>query len=457
MRRSIVTMLFLISVVGGIGMDVRAQNSAPSTPEGTPPVATYEEIADQYGAMRDAILQEGRQVTEQVISGEVAAIVDRMSEELQAMTTPEDLEQLIDDLQRDQVRFELPGIDVTFNGHLDGETIDGFVTGGGIGGFALTRSAEGDDADILAGAWNGTLSAGGETVDLEVLIEPGETGWTGTASIPAWELVDSPLGEIAYAESLPIGEMIDDQALPHAPSVRSYWARYAWGDENLSFQYVFDQDGILTMVQIAPEETFPERPPDAAVAGLTWPLAGLWWVVWGGESVLQNYHAVAPAQRYALDLLIWNDGATFAGDGSQNEDYWAWGQPIVAPADGTIVDVVDGVPDNVPGVSNPEGGQGAGNHVVLRVDDQRFIFLAHMQEGSIAVQVGDEVETGQLLGLVGNSGNSSEPHLHIHAQSVQGFADPAADGLLLEFERLNVDGENVENPRVIQGSFIAAP
>nr|WP_265013628.1 M23 family metallopeptidase [Marinobacter zhanjiangensis] len=85
----------------------------------------------------------------------------------------------------------------------------------------------------------------------------------------------------------------------------------------------------------------------------------------------------------------------------------------MAPCDGTIAKVVDGLPDMPVPVMDP--GNRAGNY--LAVDCERFfVILAHLKQGSIRVQTGDKVESGQPLGEMGNSGNSSEPHLHVHAQ-----------------------------------------
>jgi murein DD-endopeptidase MepM/ murein hydrolase activator NlpD len=103
-------------------------------------------------------------------------------------------------------------------------------------------------------------------------------------------------------------------------------------------------------------------------------------------------------------------GAKRKGDGKANSDYFAYGREIVAVADGTVVTVVDGVPENIPGVM--AGYAIKGNYVVVRHGPKLFSLYAHLQPGRIRVKPGDTVKRGTVLGLCGNNGHSSEPHLH---------------------------------------------
>lgn len=144
------------------------------------------------------------------------------------------------------------------------------------------------------------------------------------------------------------------------------------------------------------------------------PLDGQVTVVWGGPSRTVNYHAAMAAQRYAYDLLVTVDGRSFRGDGFALEEYYAFGRPVLAPAAGIVRVVHDAEPDR--GIGDWPGRPSAGNHVVIEVGAREFLFVAHLQQGSIAVSPGDRVEAGQLLGRVGNSGDSSEPHVHVHLQ-----------------------------------------
>lgn len=150
-------------------------------------------------------------------------------------------------------------------------------------------------------------------------------------------------------------------------------------------------------------------------AALQLPFDGEWYVLWGGRSVGQNRHAVAGDQRFAYDFLVLRDRRSFSGGGEENCEYYCFGQPVYAPAAGVVIDVIDSIPDNLPGVMNP--ALPAGNCVILDHGESEFSVLAHLQESSPKLRKGETVRAGDLLGLCGNSGNSSEPHLHYHLQN----------------------------------------
>jgi murein DD-endopeptidase MepM/ murein hydrolase activator NlpD len=100
---------------------------------------------------------------------------------------------------------------------------------------------------------------------------------------------------------------------------------------------------------------------------------------------------------------------------------------------------------------NPD--QPLGNYVVIDHQNGEYSFLAHLKQGSVAVQVGVRVEPGDLLGLCGNSGNSSEPHLHYHLQNAPGF--PGGQGLPAQFQSYTADGVMVERGEPVRGQVVA--
>lgn len=151
--------------------------------------------------------------------------------------------------------------------------------------------------------------------------------------------------------------------------------------------------------------------------------------------------------------MKWRRGGTAAGDGTSNKDYFAFDQRIVAPASGTVVEAVDGVRDNRPGVELENPAAPAGNHVVIALGGGPHVVLAHFKRGSLRVRAGQRVRSGQLLGRVGNSGNTSEPHLHVHVQD--GPELFAGIGLPIAFGPLVVSGDRVARARPVQGQFIA--
>lgn len=145
------------------------------------------------------------------------------------------------------------------------------------------------------------------------------------------------------------------------------------------------------------------------------PFDGDWHVAWGGRSFRRNRHSVASDQRFAYDFLQLEHGWSFRDHGERNEDFICFGQPTYAPASAAVVSACDGVPDNIPGEMS--GKNPLGNYVVLDHGNGEFSFLAHFQMGTLIVRPHTKVEAGDLLGKCGNSGNSSEPHLHFHLQN----------------------------------------
>ncbi|QES87703.1 peptidoglycan DD-metalloendopeptidase family protein [Rhizosphaericola mali] len=168
------------------------------------------------------------------------------------------------------------------------------------------------------------------------------------------------------------------------------------------------------------------------------PFRGVWDITWGGDTKALNYHVENEAQKNAFDFVVkGNNGNTFKTDGRNNEDYYAFRKDISAPCDGVIVLTVDGVKDNIPGVFNPIFL--TGNSVILKTENNEYLFFAHFKQHSIVVKEGQFVKQGQLLGLCGNSGNSSEPHLHFHIQNVEDMN--VATGVKCYFSKILVNGQ----------------
>jgi len=181
------------------------------------------------------------------------------------------------------------------------------------------------------------------------------------------------------------------------------------------------------------------------------PFKGEWTVAWGGRDIAQNYHAFTRDQRFALDLLMMRDGKTHTGDGKDLKEYFCYGQPILAPAAGTVVWVQDSLPDNHPGEMDKV--HPTGNCVILDHGNSEYSLFAHMQPGSLRFKAGDRVREGEVIGLCGNSGNTSEPHLHYHLQDGPRFHD--ADGLPPRFFDLYVNGVHVDTAEVVQKQRIS--
>lgn len=149
-----------------------------------------------------------------------------------------------------------------------------------------------------------------------------------------------------------------------------------------------------------------------------------WTVIGGGPTRERSHSWSILTQRYAYDFVITDgDGNTHTGDGSRPEQYFCFGEPILAPADGVVVAAHDGHRDGprAGGWLDLRQHNILGNWITIEHADGEYSVLAHLQCGSVEVAPGDRVERGQQIGRCGHSGNSTEPHLHFHVQDRQNF------------------------------------
>ncbi len=209
---------------------------------------------------------------------------------------------------------------------------------------------------------------------------------------------------------------------------------------------------ISAQVGEYPDALQIETAPLAVVRGpvvISSPLRGDQWQAANGPSNTSVHRrALIPingraviAQRFAIDWIrLYPDGASFHGNPRDNRNYLAFGQPVYAVADGTITELKDGIAENVPGtpISPVTLETVAGNHLMLDIGNGRFALYAHLQPGSLRVRLGERVHRGQVLGLLGNTGNSTEPHLHF--QICDGHSPLGSEGLPYAFASFEVQG-----------------
>lgn len=179
---------------------------------------------------------------------------------------------------------------------------------------------------------------------------------------------------------------------------------------------------LVTMIRY--RRRYPNRERHVSGTALSLPYEGQRTVINGGVTEETSHSWVIVAQRYAYDFVIIDDGATHTGDGTDLADYYAFGEPIRAPASGTVGKTKDRLRDH------PHPGSGwlewrtwdiRGNHVVIKHADGEYSLLAHLRKGSVAVSPADHVERGEVIGECGNSGHSGEPHLHYQLQDHPNF------------------------------------
>jgi hypothetical protein len=147
------------------------------------------------------------------------------------------------------------------------------------------------------------------------------------------------------------------------------------------------------------------------------------------------------AERFAIDWVkIGPNGNTYHDDEHRNENYWAFGQPVHSVASGEVVAAVDSIADNTPHAPVPPITLAniAGNYVTVRIGPNRYATFAHLKRGSVRVRVGARVAAGEVIGLLGNTGQSTAPHLHF--QITDGKSVLASEGVPFVLDRFRFLG-----------------
>lgn len=181
------------------------------------------------------------------------------------------------------------------------------------------------------------------------------------------------------------------------------------------------------------------------------PLRGPGWLAANGPSNISGHRRTIIVlegraripQRFATDWVkLGPDGRLFHDDPSKNANWYDFGAEVLAVADATVVAIKDGLPENVP--LSPQRivpitlETVGGNHIILDLGNGYFAFYAHLQPGSLRVKVGDRVRRGQVLALLGNTGNSDAPHLHFHVADAN--SPLGSEGLPFVFDAFETQG-----------------
>lgn len=140
---------------------------------------------------------------------------------------------------------------------------------------------------------------------------------------------------------------------------------------------------------------------------LSLPFDGIWHVVQGNRGIVS--HLKGKKGEFAWDFIIHKSGKQAEGDAGMNENHFCWGQPLIAPAPGIIVETLDSLHDHDPYLPDPPQ---VGNHVYIDHQNGEISLLYHLMYQSVVVHVGQSVDRGQKIGLCGDTGISMFPHLH---------------------------------------------
>ncbi len=173
----------------------------------------------------------------------------------------------------------------------------------------------------------------------------------------------------------------------------------------ISFPFLFTMNVIMFAYPVNAQEVTP------SVTAI-WPLTDKTVVGWGGDTTTDNLpHVTWASERWAYDLVMepYNTGS------SELEGYGIWDKEVVAPVSGIIVEAYDDEDDILPNTEEFKSSEG--NHVYIKIDETgTYLLLNHFKKDSVTIKTGDHVNQGEVIGRVGNSGSTSEPHLHIQHQ-----------------------------------------
>lgn len=256
-----------------------------------------------------------------------------------------------------------------------------------------------------------------------VVISGGETGPTFGPSHSGYILMDVTLPKSSVVPGL-IRHRI----------VTTRQSRAAAGDDHQGAAAL--PSGFETGATFIAAETHVDRNPTFAIAP---PLRGPGWLAGNGCCDEINPHRAAVIaingslfvpERFAIDFVqLDHENRPFSGPPDRLSSYAYFGVPVYSVADGIVLEAKDGAAEETPGAlpARKTLETLAGNHVVVDIGDGHFVVYAHLQEHSLRVKPGDRVRRGDVLGLLGNTGNSSNPHLHFHI--MDGPSALASNGL----------------------------
>ena len=181
------------------------------------------------------------------------------------------------------------------------------------------------------------------------------------------------------------------------------------------------------------------------------PFAGTWLVYLGGHGLFDNVYQQTDDQQFAMDFILLKNGVPFSGDASTNEQFYCFGQPVLAPADGTVVQIVNDIGDNAPGQASQDKPKG--NMIMISHGNREYSLLTNLKQNSVKVKVKDVVKQGDPVGECGNSGASAVPKIHYQLQNSAGF--PSTESLPVQFVDYIADGKPVANGEVVRGQTVS--
>ena len=276
-------------------------------------------------------------------------------------------------------------------------------------------------------------------------------------------------GDELGAAMTPLGEETGSTTELPASTVAIVWVDLSFPTkgripEQISHQLTVDVGPGLPVGPTITDSGAPAEVSTQQAVVIEPPLLDGPWVAAGGavgphRRALQaiNGH-LRLSQRFAVDFatLLDDEGRSHTGDPDQNSSYFNYGQPVLAVGAGTMVDAVDGLPDQTPNHNTPIPlAEAGGNEVILRLDTGIYVGYGHFKPGSLRVEPGQHVRPGEVLGEIGNSGNSTGPHLHLQLMTDPSFPD--ADGLPFVIRDFRFDGSVPSLDALVEADLAGTP
>jgi len=235
----------------------------------------------------------------------------------------------------------------------------------------------------------------------------------------------------------------------------------------------FDKPELVLYQRFSPENNlYSQRNNKLRFGRLPWFRVAL--PFWGEWCVTQAHNGSITHKdnwRHAWDFEITDEkGKSYRNEGDRVSDYYCYNKPVLAPADGWIEEVLDGIDDNTVGEVNLD--QNWGNTVVIRHSEHLYSAVSHLKKDSLKGSAGDFVKKGDIIGLVGNSGRSPVPHLHFQFQAtpqigsatldlpLQHYILKTEEGFVLrssDYPRKDECVSNIENNDLLRKSYNFIP
>jgi len=214
-----------------------------------------------------------------------------------------------------------------------------------------------------------------------------------------------------------------------------------------------DEKGQLTDFQVQPIPAVPrdEYSDYQDVTKLRLPFDGEWMVWQGGRMLYDNGNAGSDENRYTTSFILIKDGLASENEGKRNTDYFCYGQPVLAPASGVVVQAGTQAQDHAPG--RPTDVMSRGNYVVIAHGNSEYSLIPYMKAGSVKLRPGQRVKQGDIVGECGDSGSSPFPHVEYSLQNTRGF--PLPKTLPAQFVDYTADGKPVPIGEPLRGQIVS--